>query len=520
MPARVVVIGLDAAEATLLEQWADEGFLPTLAHLRKHGATSRLDNSLETLPGAIWPELTTGRSAGKLALFYHPAQLHTGEARTRPVTADDYDASTFYWNVASRAGRRVAVIDQPHAVGFGGLNGIQIIEWGLHDRHFNVATQPPELLKEVRARYGDHPINSCDHFHGGTMGGYLGLLDAAIEGARRKTALIVDVMAREAWDLLACAFGESHCAGHHFWRFRDPSHPAHRPDAPPELRTALRTVYQQLDAGIAAVIEAAGPAARVIVVASHGMGPKIGGPQLLPEVLHRLGLADGKPWHQRVGLRTPSWVRRAIKRASPVPIPTRLQMGTDSRYEQALGPRRRVVPLYNNRCGAMRLNLVGREPFGSVQPGAEAEALLAELRNELLSLRAPVTGEPIVKRVVTATEAFGPDHHPDVPDLMIVFRTDLGFLTACTSARVGLVQVPVSPGLDPRSGDHWVQSRLWAIGPGCPQGSRLRDANVLDLAPTVLELLDVDVPSWIDGHPLPDLIAAPSALPRALAGTA
>ncbi len=64
MSTRVLVIGLDAAEATLIERWASEGHLPTFARLTKEGTVYRLKNSMETLPGAIWPELTTGRSCG------------------------------------------------------------------------------------------------------------------------------------------------------------------------------------------------------------------------------------------------------------------------------------------------------------------------------------------------------------------------------------------------------------------------------------------------------------------------
>ncbi len=483
-----------------------------MASLRKRAAVSKLDNSLETLPEGIWPELNTGRSAGKLGLFYHLGQFHTGEAHARPVTSGEVDASKYYWNVASGAGRRVAIIDQPYTIGFRGLNGVQVMEWGLHDRNFAMASQPPELIEALRARHGDHMLVSCDTMHGGTVHGYLQLLGALIQDAQRKTALILDVMAREEWDLFACTFSEAHCAGHHFWRFHDETHPKHRADIPSELRHALRTMYRQLDDAIGTVIESAGAHARVIVLASHGMGPKIGGPQLLPEVLHRLGLSAGKPWHHRIGSVMPPWVRRTIKRVLPFRIPARLQMGRDPRYQTMTG---RAMAVRNNRCGAIRLNLVGREPHGSVQPGADAESLMAELRTELLSLWDPRSGEPIVKRVISASEAFGSDHHPDLPDLMVAFRTDLGFLEACASSRVGMVQVPVSLGLDPRSGDHTAESRLWAIGPGFPAATRLPDANVLDVAPTLLRLLDVDVPSWMNGHPLTDLVANQSGLRHA-----
>ena len=68
MPARILAIGLDAAEATLIERWAEEGWLPAVARLGADGTSWDLANSLETLPGAIWPEITSGRSCGQVPL--------------------------------------------------------------------------------------------------------------------------------------------------------------------------------------------------------------------------------------------------------------------------------------------------------------------------------------------------------------------------------------------------------------------------------------------------------------------
>ena len=143
MPARVIVIGLDAAEATLVERLSAEGRLPTFARLAAEGSVARLGNSLESLPGAIWPELTTGRSGGKLGHFFHPLQLHTGETRLRRIEADEVDTSDYYWTIASRHGRRVAVVDQPQTVLTPEVNGIHLLEWGLHDRNFKTQSHPP-----------------------------------------------------------------------------------------------------------------------------------------------------------------------------------------------------------------------------------------------------------------------------------------------------------------------------------------------------------------------------------------
>lgn len=510
MPARVMVIGLDAAEATLIERWAADGALPGFAELTARGGVCRLANSLETLPGAIWPEIESGRSCGKLPLYYHPVQLHTGEARLRPILAEEIDPGDYYWAIASRAGRRVAAIDMPQAVRCAGLNGVQIMEWGMHDRNFAIASEPPSLIEEVRARHGDHPIAVCDD-HGETERGYDALLAGVMDGIARKTGLLLDMLRREDWDLFTCAYGESHCVGHQFWHFQDPRHPRHDPAAPARMREAIATAYRRIDEGIRALLRACGPETTVLVVASHGMGLYVGGYHLLGEVLARLGMSSAPETPTRRALRQLHRASRRMPRGWKPHLRRLIEFGRVRAAQSAVGalldplesPRARAAALYNNRCGAIRINLRGREPFGQVAPGNEARSLIEEIRSELLALEDPGSGRPIVARVVTAEEAFGPDHHPDVPDLMVLFRDDVGVIEACRSKRVGTVRIPLYSNRIPRTGDHTIESRLWIAGPGVAPGRRLPDGNVLDIAPTVLRLLGVPVPAAIDGRPLP-----------------
>jgi predicted AlkP superfamily phosphohydrolase/phosphomutase len=112
------------------------------------------------------------------------------------------------------------------------------------------------------------------------------------------------------------------------------------------------------------------------------------------------------------------------------------------------------------------------------------------------------SGECVVERVVLASEAFGPDVHPDVPDVMVVFRTDLGILEHVRSDRTGEFQVSNEVPGCPRSGDHGIESRLWASGPGIEPGISDATGNVLDLAPSVLQRLGLTPPRGLDGRPL------------------
>jgi predicted AlkP superfamily phosphohydrolase/phosphomutase len=508
MPTKVLVLGFDACEASLLERWAAAGLLPGFAELSRGSRILRLSNCLETLPGAIWPELVTGVSCAKAARFFCLEQLRTGESRLRPLEPAEYDPERNYWTVASRQGRRVAVIDQVHTALAPNLNGVQLLEWGLHDRVLGSASDPPEFLADIHRRFGHYPVSRCDD-HGNSNRGYTELLRGLERGIDLKTRFCAELLTGSRWDLFAATFSEAHCVGHQFWHFQDPSHPRYTPEGSARFGPSIERIYAVLDQALRHLISAAGPEARLFVLASHGMGGKDVGPYLLPELLVRLGLSasggvDRGRCLRRVldaGHFLPLAVKNALKvlaRTTPMgPALARAGLAVDP-FDS---PRTRAAVVPNNRCGAIRINLRGREPQGSVGSGEEALALINLLRKEVLALRHAESGVPIVKRVATPEEIFGPGYHPDLPDLIVEFHSGLGRLDRCVSPTVGRIQAPIFL-LDryPRTGDHTPESRLWIAGPGVVQGRD--EAHALDLAPSILQALHVPLPSWIDGRPV------------------
>lgn len=508
MPARVLFVGLDASDKDLLERWAAEGQLPSFRRVQEQAAEYRLDNTMLTLPTGVWPELWSGRSCGRSGFYFPIRQLRTGESSVRPLDPHELVPPGF-WSVAGDAGLRAAAVDIPWDVADPGLNGVHVSGWGTHDRPFGASSAPPDLLDEIRARHGDYPLWSDGFAHSRTHppcycprrtdAEFQQLLDGLLSGLDAKLALFLDLLGREEWDLFACVFGEPQCVGHQFWHFLD------SPQAPERFRNAIRDVYRKLDAAMGRVIDAAGDEAIVLVVAPQGMGADTGGAQLIPEVLVRLGFGSGAGTAAQLRSRLPQGLREGIRSVLPAALRTPLQAKAGSLTSPLESSRTRAAAFDGDTCSWIRLNVEGREPHGSVPP-AEAEALLAELRTELLALEDPATGEPIVLQALTALEAFGPERHSDVPDLMVAFRRDLGRLDACRSERVGLVHQPhVTPAGRTAAHPH-APSWLWVTGAGFRFGSR-HEGNILDIAPTVLSLLDVPAPPILDGRPLERIAA-------------
>lgn len=496
----MLLVLLDSAESECLERWADQGALPALAALRRTARTYRPANRLDLIPDSLWPEVHTGRSVAKTGLYNALSNLRTGRDAIEPIPPEELDRREQWWTWAERAGSRVVVVDAIE----GGLNpelaAWQVQGFSVHHHVGSPRESPTDPLSGTVERIGRDPARACQTY-GPSHEGRLELLDDLLAGIGRKTELTVELLGKTAWDFFCVTFTQAHCVGHEFWHLHDEGHPLHDRAAPQRLREAVRSVYTELDRALGRLLEAAGEGTTVLLLASHGMTRLGGAENLLPELIEALGLGIGGRRRMQWAARLPLWVRRLGRRWVSQGLLDRHRVGYYTRVSGFHGAR--VMALMNNRTGAVRLNLVGREPRGRVKPGEEAEGILTRIADAARELTDERTGEPLLLRATRTADAFGEDHHPDLPDLFLEFRQDLGPIVAARSPSWGRL---VCPRLSHRTGDHTAHTRLWIRGPGRGPESRSMPSDepipcdLLDLAPTVLRLGGIEPPDWMDGR--------------------
>jgi predicted AlkP superfamily phosphohydrolase/phosphomutase len=131
--------------------------------------------------------------------------------------------------------------------------------------------------------------------------------------------------------------------------------------------------------------------------------------------------------------------------------------------------------------GRFYVNLEGREPRGTV-PREEYESVRDELEAELEALEGP-DGRKVADRVVTGEEAFRGDHDDIAPDLVVVpnhgFDLKSGFKGGDEVFDVG-----------PRNGMHSFDNACLFVD---DDSARIADADLYDIAPTLLDLMDLEV---------------------------
>jgi len=147
---------------------------------------------------------------------------------------------------------------------------------------------------------------------------------------------------------------------------------------------------------------------------------------------------------------------------------------------EALGDIADDTRAYSLIPGRFYLNLDGREPRGTV-PEEEYEATIAELEEDLTALTGP-EGEPVIKRVERRVDAFRGDHTAIAPDLVAIPHD--GF-----DLKSGFNNTGEVFGTGPRNGMHTFDNACLFID---NEQAKIKDADLYDIAPTIMQLLDVD----------------------------
>ncbi|GJL54894.1 MAG: hypothetical protein NPIRA02_20260 [Nitrospirales bacterium] len=511
---QVIVIGLEAAEPALIEQWAGEGKLPTLQRLMREGSWRRLQSTTEISSGATWASLITGTNPAKHGMGFYHRQLKPGTYTIRKKYAEE-TATEPFWNPLSRSGKRVAILDLPDTHATEDLNGVMLVGWGAEGLNATQHSWPKHLLQETFSRVGHHPLEFWYQERPKTIPAWQEFSEKLLEGTRRRTQIAKWVLAQEPWDCYVIGYAEPHWIGHYFWHITDQRHPDYDSNLEKACGDAILRIYQEVDHGISTLLDMY-PDATIIIVSNTGMGPNFSGQHLLPQVLERLGYTTGKSSngltrflpHQKWGpyyaiksietIVSPKLIEK-VKRILPERLwddVTRHFLTMGNTWKDSL-----AFEIPSDYSGAIRINLKGREPHGLINPGEEYDRLCDEITQDLLELINPDTGEQAVAGVIKVKDLYKGNHLDELQDLIVQWNGNAP-INHLESEKMGKVS-GILP--DKRTGAHMVNGFLLASGKTLRKNHILENAHIMDVAPTILHLLHEPIPEIMDGKVLSDL---------------
>ncbi len=484
----LLVIGWDGATPELVEPWMEDGSLPNLSALRQRGGYAPLRSVLPPLSPAAWTTAITGLNPGRHGIWDF-GHLAPGTYRVDPTNARHRQGASL-WEIAEAAGLTSAVLNVPMSHPTLPLPRGAFVP-GMGASELEGATWPLDLGARLLSEVPDYRIDSNMYEHADPADFLEQLL--SMTKARGEAA---EFLLREVRpDLLFAVFTATDRVQHAFWRqsslpWTDGSRLSWR------FSSAIKDVYMLLDQSLGRLMEIAGPEATTLVVSDHGFG-ELEGDLYLNGLLEDMGLLRVRRSSTRRKLRAA--IPRVLERFFPDSSSSPSVGFGDVLWEDTRAFSRGLL-------GNVWLNLRGRQPLGQVEPGPEAEAVLQQITERLLALREPGgRGKPLIAAVFRGADLYWGPLAGHAPDLVVVPR-DYRWMTR-SGREIGPPGVITSEPAVRHTGNHRMNGVLVAGGPGIERGVKPSLLRILDLCPTALALLGVEVPRSLDGVPMTDILS-------------
>ena len=512
-PGKVIVVGLDGATFDLIKPWAAEGYLPVLNRLLQEGAHGDLGSTLPPMTAPAWTAYATGCNPGKHRLYDWIAR-EPDSYRFTPVTALDGKAPTIY-SLLSNIGRKVVSLNVPMTYPPTPVNGVMVS--GMPTPSTDVRfTYPDNAYQDILDAVGDYVLYPDPGEAYSDSG-----IDAFLERLYRSADLRMQTFAylhqRENPDFAMMVFNGTDTVSHAMWKFMDPSHPLYDLAKAEKYGSAIRDYYQHVDGLLGGIVESLDKDTTLIVMSDHGFGP-----------FHKFIHVNN--WLIREGFMTiksgpVSRTKKALFQAgfSPMNVYNTLMQfgfgrlkrevvrgqGQDMMktlflsFEDVDWNRTEAYSLGN--VGQIYLNVVGREPLGCVRPGDEYERIRSRIMERLLELRDPDTRECVVEAVYRREDIYQGDYLDKAPDIVFMptrleyfgfGEYEFGSHKIIEAMRRGI------------SGTHRMNGIFLAYGAAIEAGVEVKDASLVDLAPTILYLMSAPAQAHMDGRILQEVISS------------
>ncbi|RQW78604.1 MAG: hypothetical protein EHM62_07345, partial [Methylococcus sp.] len=503
MSSPVMLIGIDSLPPELFEKWMAQGEMPNLSRLRNQSTFAIQKNFSLYRTENSWLTFLQGCSAESSEEWGHQ-DYQVGDYATTERASYGFSKYPPFYALCQHL--RVAVFDVPLTGLVENVNGLQVLGWGTEVNQCLRESSPPGLVGELIKRHGRHPV--YDRVLKATddsttlnyripsiydLKGLQELKERMIEAVGQRTEIILDLMRREAWDMMLCVYAEAHTALHLFWHLSQP-HPLHESLAAQVHSDFLLEVVRAIDSGIGILLAEMPAKQHLLVFSPHGMQANtldIYSMLFLPELLYRwstghaalcegetgtppppLKLDYSRHWREEI------WALRTRHGDAVLESPFQQEVRKDpldwdpGNWYRSCWPRLRAFTLPGYSEGLVRINVAGRDGPGGI-PAEQFDSVCTELITLLHELKDVHSGQPIVAQVLRIrANPDEKDASKPPADLMVCWREDV-VTNVVEHHRHG--RIGAAPYF--RSGGHSTAGFVMARGPGFEAGSRLEDVD-------------------------------------------
>jgi len=515
-------VGLDGGSFDLLQPWIEKGILPNIRELMK-GVSGNLKSTIPPITVPAWSSFMTGMNPAKHGLFDFMIR-ERNTYRYHPVSSGARRASTL-WDIVGQQGGKVVVLNVPTTYPPSKVHGVQVSGYltPLGKRDF---IYPPELLPEIEEKFGEYPlyfkspsftINITDS----NIDTFLTECKEALDYKFKVTHYLIDKLDPD-FLMLHIFGGDQIC--HWLWHILDEDHLRHSQADFEKHGIKIIDYFRKFDTELGKLTSKADENTSLFVLSDHGFGPlhrfilinvwllnegylalKRNPLTRLRHLLWKLGLTDRSLFTRARSLFN-ILINHGIKhKAMGVPY-EKMKFGYSRRGGLLLTINDIDLSRTKAFCkigghGTITINLKGKFPQGCVSLSSY-KSLKDEIIDKLKELHDPDTGSLVEGEIFIKEEAYQGKYLDSAPD--IVFWTMNNKYLAGSLFGFSSNKVITDPwtGL---TGHHKMYGILIGKGKAIRQGTKIKNAEMVDVAPTILYLMGLKIPRSMDGRVLEEI---------------
>jgi predicted AlkP superfamily phosphohydrolase/phosphomutase len=463
---KLIIIGLDAADLQLTQDYMRVGDLPRLSAIAEQSCFSRLKSVIPPQTAPAWTSITTGMNPGKHGIYY----FYNFSTSPITITNATNTSSPRIWDYVQALDGRSVVVNVPvtypvHAISGSIVSGIP--PWYIDER----SVYPEDLLKRLDAAgYEiDTPMSRGLEKQPDT------LVSRLLATEERRVNVFLDLLKEGEWSFGMIVITALDRLQHKLLGKGG------------KESEAVRRGYRGVDALTGKIIDTLGGGVNFLIVSDHGFNPR------------PLAFYPNAWLHGEGMLRRKSSVRYRLTR-----------MAHDVLDGHLLWLPQSMTKRYQGATTVIRtIDAVDLERSRAFVPGTDGVIVVKSKDDEksimsgLLKLKDD-SGKEICK-VYTRDQVYKGERLKDAPELLIVPRDDINIKTD-----------PFSRSIVSRSGsfpkaNHGSNGIFLATGPDIGRSGTL-EASLEDVAPTSLTLMGIRPPDAMDGHAIQEIMLEPHPL--------
>lgn len=463
-PKKVVMIGLDGLNPDLVYQW--KGELPNLSKLMEEGIYGKIKSTVPPITPQAWSCILTGKNPGHFGYwdFTYRDDYSYGQSELVNSRVRDERVDTIY-EILSGYNKKVAIINVPVTYPPPEIPGGYSISSFMIPNLNKQFTYPVSLKKEIEKIIGQYIIDASTSDMNFRQMNKEVVLKRIYDMDKQRFELTKYFIKEKECDFVFTVIMGTDRMPHLFYRYFDKNHRRYTPH--PKYESALKNHYKFCDESIGEILNLVDEDTAMIVTSDHSV-QRLDGRINLNEWLIKEGYMK---------------LRKRPERPTSL-----MQVDIDWSQTKAWA---------TGFTGQLYLNVKGRESQGIVD-SQDYERLLGELAEKLKAIT-DEKGESLDTKVYRRKDIHSGEYAKFGPDLFVYFDNCYWNI----SELIGYDSIySYDTPKGPDDGGHGPFGFFAMAGKGVPKRGKVSDADLLDIAPTILHLFGVTIPQDMEGKVL------------------